>query len=93
MIDNIQITDKCYHRNGITGLGFYAVSGSVVIDDVKEKFVATVSGPELEAFRRGQRVVNPDTRVLILTADGSVNPWYTVRGDHFHEPLCRLMEV
>lgn len=78
-----------YHRNGITGISFYAVWFTYTEDGIKESAVATVDADQVEKERcGGAQNYNPGTRVLMLDEVGGVDLQRTMRGDHFHKELC-----
>ena len=95
-LKNLQVSQSVYHRNGISGIGFYALAFSYEEEEENGKIytaIATVSERDLENFR-GDHSHDPDTRVLMLTQVGSISGidlTATMRGDYFHVDLCRWL--
>ena len=91
----IKVLDSQYHRNGIGGIGFYAMSITWVEDGEIRYAVATVSADDVENWRNKNRH-DPQTRVLVIshTPTGAcVNINDTLRGDWFHDELCKYLVV
>jgi len=80
------------HRNGITGKGFYAVSFSYQEDDGSTRSaIATVDYQDLQCIR-DKTPYDPGTRVLMCRKDNSgIDIEETMRGDWFHDTLCRYL--
>lgn len=88
---DVQILNREYHRNGISGVGFHAIEFTYVEDGLRRRAVATVSAEDVEAFKNGE-AHDPQTRVLMFnrnTAKIDVNE--TMRGDNFHEFFMELL--
>lgn len=96
---NVTKVHQCvYHRNGVSGEGFWAV-----IFDAEEhrahedlgsrRFIATVFDDDVEAWKE-RRLVNPHCAVFDIGMLAEVgvtfghNSW---RGDHFFAPLCEVI--
>jgi hypothetical protein len=79
-----------YHRNGIAGLGFYAVS--FTYEEMGEKItaIATVDANDVEAYAK-QEPHDPGTRVFRFGRTGGINLAEHMRGDHFHDALCEAI--
>lgn len=89
MMQNLKVHEKVYHRNGISGIGFYAVEFSYEEDGEEHHAIATVDAYDVENLRDGgKKLNNPGTRVLMLDESGYVDIKRTMRGDHFHKQLC-----
>jgi hypothetical protein len=79
------------HRNGICGVGFYAVSFSYVENGKYRNAIATVSYDDLEA-KFAKEPHDPQTRVLMFREDNTgLDIEETMRGDHFHNDLCKYL--
>lgn len=79
----IEVNKAVYHRNGITGIGFWAIHFNYSEDGRREEAIATVDDDDV-----GKKKVNPGTRILMLDENGYVDLERTMRGDHFHNALC-----
>ena len=91
-ISDIAVKDACYHRNGVGGIGFFAVEFSFKGDDETTRFaVATVCSQDVATAGRGLQVRNPATRVLMFRGPGALDITETMRGDCFHEALCAYL--
>ena len=92
-ISDITVKDACYHRNGVGGIGFFAVEFSFKGDDDSTRFaVATVCSQDVATVGRGMQVRNPATRVLMFgERAGVLDITETMRGDCFHEALCAYL--
>jgi hypothetical protein len=77
-----------YHRNGISGIGFYALHIEWPEDGYTHlrEAVVTVDGHDVDNFR-DKKPHDPATRVLMLDNVGGVDIDDTMRGDWFHEAL------
>ncbi len=85
-INEIEIQECSYHRNGISGLGFHAIRFRFKPDDSDhpENFVATLFEEQGAcAILSLDRIDNRG----VAFARG--NSW---RGDHFEEPLRKYVE-
>lgn len=89
---NLTVHQAVYHRNGITGIGFYAITFAYVEDGITREAIATVSDDDVQKVRRNQPH-DPSTRVLMFQDNGSglLDISRTMRGDHFHPNLCRYL--
>jgi hypothetical protein len=83
-----------YHRNGTSGIGFWAVIFDAHYDDrPPSRFIASVFADDVD--RRHEGFINPHCAVydLGLLAETGVtfglNSW---RGDHFFDALCDVIE-
>jgi hypothetical protein len=90
-ITNIHVIQYVHHRNGMSGVGFYAVNffWKETPRGAQFESIATVSTDDLESFRNGVDH-DPDTRVLMIR-DGGVDIEQTLRGDNFHKALCEYL--
>lgn len=89
----IKILESHYHRNGISGVGFYATSITWVEDGKVNNAVATVSASDVEDWK-AKRPHDPQTRVLMIRhtpTGGSVDLADTMRGDWFHDEMCKQL--
>lgn len=83
--------DPVYHRNGIGGIGFYAVVFSYEEDGIQRSAVATVDANDVDAAEEG-KLHDPGTRILMVCPAGGIDIEETMRGDHFHEALCTAIK-
>jgi hypothetical protein len=90
-IKNFKMHDLTYHRNGITGKGFYACSFSADVDGRFEQGIATVDADDIDVSV-GEKFINPGTRVLMVGNGGGIDVTRTMRGDHFHPWLREAIE-
>lgn len=94
---NMTIHRVEWHRNGISGVGFYAILFSNKEDGVTGEYLATVSGDDLEKSRAraegkpGIPAYCPETRVIALCPAGGVDIERTMRGDYFHGDLVQYL--
>jgi hypothetical protein len=86
----IKVINAVGHRNGICGIGFYAVDFTFHEDGKTREAIATVSFQDVENFRKN-KPHDPSTRVLMLCDAGGVDIEQTMRGDHFHDELCKFL--
>lgn len=88
----IHVLKSVYHRNGISGIGFYTlhIKWSEEGYEQPREAVATVNAFDVEAKREGKRH-DPDTRVLMLDDAGGVDIEQTMRGDWFHDDLVAYL--
>lgn len=90
MLD-IKVTECYYHRNGISGVGFYALSFNWTEHLNDQRYaIATVSSDDFERYMK-KKNCNPETRVLCFGHTGGVDLNNTMRGDYFHEALCEWL--
>jgi len=88
---DITVHNHRFHRNGVCGVGFYAVNFSYTEGGVLRSAYATVSCQDLEAVRT-KKLHDPETRVLMINPNtGSIDISETMRGDHFHDDLCKYL--
>jgi hypothetical protein len=98
VVENIEVHELAWHRNGISGEGFFAVTFTADADGEQTKFVATVfppgdgtSEPDWGAYERGDWD-NPRVAVLALdklpSVEFGVNSW---RGDNYAPALYRAI--
>ena len=77
-----------YHRNGISGKGFWALSIRWTEDHMPLQYaIATVDGEDVHDWVEGKSH-DPATRILTIGAMGGIDIDNTMRGDHFHDDLC-----
>lgn len=86
----MKIINHCYHRNGISGVGFYAIEFKYLENGKERHAIGTVSSDDIKAIRDGTPY-DPETRILMLGEDGGVDIEETMRGDHFHNQLCKFI--
>jgi hypothetical protein len=84
----INVHQSVYHRNGVSGVGFYAIRFDYTEDGRKRQAIATVSAGDVESIRTKQPH-DPQTRVLMLDPLDKTDITETMRGDHFHEALVK----
>lgn len=86
----ITVTECRYHRNGISGIGFYAIRFSWMDEGREDHAIATVSSEDTAKYDK-KVSHNPETRVLVFGHDGGLDLNRTMRGDYFHEDLCEWL--
>lgn len=86
---NLKILKCVYHRNGISGIGFYAVEFKYVEDGRERHAIGTVDSQDIEKTQNNTPPYNPDTRLLMLDEVGGVDIEETMRGDYFHADLVK----
>lgn len=84
----LKILNCVYHRNGIGGIGFYAVEFTYVEDDKERHAIGTVDTFDVDALRKGEPH-DPGTRIIMLNAANEPIIEETMRGDYFHEELVK----
>jgi hypothetical protein len=91
----MSVIDCAYHRNGITGVGFYAIEFTYIDEEQYEQHaLATVDADQIEAVRNGKRdFYNPGTRIILLDESGCPDIKMTMRGDHFHGELVTFLLI
>jgi len=84
----LTINNCIYHRNGISGIAFYAVEFYYEEKDEKGNGIATIDADDLVR----KEPYNPGTRILMLDPwTGGIVVEQTMRGDNFHKPLCEAI--
>jgi hypothetical protein len=86
-VEDLEVTSCVWHRNGISGIGFYAMEFKWKEEGYsgKQRAIATVDYYDVE--KHGKEPYDPGTRVLMMRNDGSIDTSDTMRGDYFHEAL------
>jgi hypothetical protein len=84
----LKVLNCVYHRNGITGIGFYAVEFKYQEDGKERHGVATIDSYDVDKIKH-KEPHNPGTRILMLDEAGGVDLEQTMRGDNFHDDLCK----
>ncbi len=92
MIKDLKVIECSYHRNGIRGIGFWAIEFTWIEPGYSKQrhAVATIDSYDVEKFESGERH-NPGTRIIMLNAANEPCVDETMRGDHFHEDLCKYI--
>lgn len=83
-----EVKQCVWHRNGISGKGFFALHILWPENGQIREAFATVDGEDIEAFYNSKHV-DPATRVLMVRDNGSLDLDETMRGDFFHEALVK----
>lgn len=86
MFTKFKVFDTQYHRNGVSGVGFYAIHFSYVEDSVTRNAIATVSSNDFDKYLN-KEPYDPETRVLMFGPLGGIDISETMRGDYFNDQL------
>ena len=89
MIQDLRVQNCIYHRNGISGIGFWAVEFSYSEDEKTHNGIATVDDDDVQRFKKQERC-NPGTRIIMLR-NHTPRIEETMRGDKFHTQLCEII--
>lgn len=84
---NLKVAKCIYHRNGISGIGFYALEFSYVEEGRARIGIATVDADDVEIIKKNEPFANPGTRVIMLNKANEPIIEETMRGDYFHAAL------
>ena len=92
-IKDFKVIKGVYHRNGISGLGFWAIDFTWIEDGEQRHAIGTVASDDVEKGLPEGLSYNPATRIIMLNKANEPCIEETMRGDNFHEPLVEWIQA